>query len=135
MRLGMLSSQSIEAFRTLNRPLDFIDNFEGAELYVVTILKKQGMILTILHVSDPSRRERCAHEKHNFASTLFASSSLFIINLLSLIIPSSPLASTGKRVSIVRLVRLLVTALKFPPFPIHHGVRLLVSVISYYTSQ
>lgn len=55
MRLGKLSSQSIEAFRTLKRPLDFNDDFEATELFVIIILKKQEMILTILQVSDPFR--------------------------------------------------------------------------------
>ena len=55
MRLGKLSSQSIEAFRTLNRPLDFNDDFEATELFVITIPKKQEMILTILQISDPFR--------------------------------------------------------------------------------
>lgn len=55
MRLGKLSSQSIEAFRTLNRPLDFNDDFEATELFVIIILKKHEMILTILQVSDPLR--------------------------------------------------------------------------------
>lgn len=36
MRLGKLSSESVEAFRTLNRPLDFNDDFEATELYVIT---------------------------------------------------------------------------------------------------
>ncbi len=54
MRLGKLSSESIEAFRTLNRPLDFNDDFEATELFVITIPNKyEEMILTILQVSDP----------------------------------------------------------------------------------
>lgn len=54
MRLGKLTSESIEAFRTLNRPLDFNDDFEATELFVITIPNKyEEMILTILQVSDP----------------------------------------------------------------------------------
>ena len=34
MRLGKLTSKSIEAFRALNRPLGFTDDFEATELWV-----------------------------------------------------------------------------------------------------
>ena len=34
MRLGRLSIESINTFRSLNRPLDFSDDFEATELYV-----------------------------------------------------------------------------------------------------
>lgn len=35
MRLGRLSSQSINTFRTLNRPLNFQDDFQATELYAL----------------------------------------------------------------------------------------------------
>lgn len=38
MRLGRLTPKSVDAFRALNRPLDFKDDFEATELYATSFL-------------------------------------------------------------------------------------------------
>lgn len=44
MRLGRLSAESIETFRSLNRPLAFNDDFEATELYLFI---SKGLVKTI----------------------------------------------------------------------------------------
>ncbi len=40
MRLGRLSAESIDTFRSLNRPLAFDDDFEATELYLFMFLQR-----------------------------------------------------------------------------------------------
>ena len=46
MRLGRLSAKSIDTFKTLNRPLNFQDDFQATELYVASQMRCRYRIFT-----------------------------------------------------------------------------------------
>lgn len=62
MRLGKLSNESIETFRSLKRPLAFDDDFEATELYVYMSWHVTEIVLTIKQISDPTRGGQCKQQ-------------------------------------------------------------------------